>query len=58
MVSKRERSRIGRALSALRPKVKVTCQVCGVVFTATKRRMYCSTRCNVAAFRKRKREGG
>ena len=57
MVFKRERSRIDRELAALRRKVKVTCQVCETVITATKRRMYCSARCNVAAYRRRKKEG-
>ena len=56
MVSKKERSEIGRQLAALRKKVKVTCAVCGTVFTATRRRMYYSGRCNMAAYRPRKRE--
>jgi hypothetical protein len=56
MVSKKDRSEIGRQLAALRKKVQVTCAVCGVVFTATRRRMYCSAKCNMAAYRQRKRE--
>ena len=55
MVSKNERSQIGRELAALRRRVKVKCLVCGTEFTATPRRMYCSARCNVAAYRERKR---
>ena len=56
MVSKKERSEIGRRMAALRKKVKVTCAVCGTVFTATRRRMYCSAKCNMTAYRRRKRE--
>jgi hypothetical protein len=58
MVSKDERSRIGRELAALRKKVKVTCAVCGTVITATRRRLYCSAKCCVAAYRRRKKHGG
>jgi hypothetical protein len=36
--------------------LQVTSAVCGTVFTATRRRMYCSAKCNMAAYRRRKRE--
>jgi hypothetical protein len=55
MVSKKERSEIGRMLAALRKQRQVKCVVCGKMVTGTKRRMYCSARCNVAAYRERKR---
>ena len=56
MVSKNERSEIGRMLAALRKQGQVKCVVCGKVVTGTKHRMYCSRRVNVAAYRKRKRQ--
>jgi hypothetical protein len=54
VVSKRERSEIGRLLASLRAKVQVTCAYCGAVVTGTKKRQYCSDRCRMAACRQRK----
>ena len=53
------RSAAGRALAALRPRVSGTCVVCGTPFTTIKAgrrpKMYCSKRCQVAAWRAAKR---
>jgi len=57
MVSKKERSELGRRLAAPRKQGDIKCVVCGKAITGTKRRMYCSARCNVAAYRERKRKG-
>lgn len=43
-----------RALLSLRQKVEKTCPVCGRVFVGFKQQRYCSTKCRVTAFRKRK----
>jgi hypothetical protein len=56
MVSKKDRSEAGRMLASLRKRGPVKCVVCGTVVTGTKRRMYCSARCNVAAYRQRQRQ--
>jgi MYND finger len=53
MVSKKERSELGRALAALRRKVEVKCAVCGKVVKGSKVRRYCSDACRQEAYRKR-----
>src|SRR5262245_20040644 len=57
MVTKRERSAIGRQLSGLRRKVRAECQHCGGPMTGTTKRRWCSVACRQAAYRKRKAEG-
>jgi hypothetical protein len=54
MVSKRERSEIGRLLASLRPRVRVRCAYCGKTVTGSRRRRYCSPACRQAAYRERK----
>jgi hypothetical protein len=54
MVSKRERSEIGRLLASLRARVRVPCAYCGKLVTGSRRRRYCSPACRQAAYRRRK----
>ena len=51
-----ERARTVRSRCALRPPAERTCPNCGVAFeSANERRRYCSDRCRMAAFARRKR---
>ncbi len=46
---------MARYWAAQRRQVPGRCAVCGAEFVATTRRMYCSNRCAVRAYRQRKR---
>lgn len=54
-----DRSDLGRALAALRPRITVTCEVCGAEYTLVARRQQgartCSNRCRQQLYRDRKR---
>ena len=51
-----ERPAAGRSRRALRPLAERTCLNCGVAFeSANDKRRYCSDRCRIAAFARRKR---
>lgn len=40
-----------------RPPKLGACPVCGTMFTATRRRRFCSTRCRMKAHREQQRKG-
>jgi hypothetical protein len=50
------RSEWARQTAAHRKQISGTCAICGKEFTGTKRRMYCSQRCAMAAYRNKHRE--
>ena len=56
MLSKRERSEIGRRLASLKARVRVRCVYCGKMVTGSKKRRYCSPACRQEAYRQRLRE--
>jgi hypothetical protein len=54
MLSRKQRSEIGRMLQALRKRRRFTCPVCGKAFTGQGRRIYCTPACRQEAYRRRK----
>jgi len=53
---RRRRGPTGAELAAHRPRAEGTCQVCGGKLEGYAGKKFCSTRCQVADYRRRKRE--
>ena len=47
---------MGRRLAALRKQVASQCVICGTPIVGTTKKRYCSNRCRVEAYVRRKRE--